>query len=86
MPPDFLGRPLVTADLVERAHRLGVEVHTQVVLCPGWNDAAHLDRTIDDLWSLGDGILSLSVVPVGLTKYRITSYNVCYTKLLRSAP
>ena len=49
----------------------GLEVHTQVVLCPEWNDGAHLDRTIDDLWSLGDSILSLSVVPVGLTRYNL---------------
>lgn len=49
----------------------GLEVHTQVVLCPEWNDGSHLDRTIDDLWSLGDAILSLSIVPVGLTKYNV---------------
>lgn len=49
----------------------GLEVHTQVVLCPGWNDGEHLDRTIDDLYAMGDGILSLSVVPVGLTKYNL---------------
>ena len=49
----------------------GLEVHTQVVLCPGWNDAVHLERTLDDLWSLGAGVLSLSVVPVGLTRYNL---------------
>ncbi len=49
----------------------GLEVHTQVVLCPEWNDGGHLDRTLDDLWSLGDGIRSLSVVPVGLTRYNV---------------
>ncbi|MHB1194329.1 MAG: DUF512 domain-containing protein [Longimicrobiales bacterium] len=49
----------------------GLEVHTQVVLCPEWNDGAHLDRTIEDLWSLGEGIRSLSVVPVGLTRYNL---------------
>ncbi len=49
----------------------GLELHTQVVLCPEWNDNEHLDRTIDDLWSLGDGIRSLSVVPVGLTRYNM---------------
>ncbi len=49
----------------------GLEVHTQVVLCPGWNDGAHLDRTIQDLYSLGEGILTLSVVPVGLTKRNV---------------
>jgi putative radical SAM enzyme (TIGR03279 family) len=49
----------------------GIDVHTQIVLCPGWNDGAHLDRTIDDLWQLGPGVLSLSVVPVGLTRYNL---------------
>ena len=61
-------------DIVEQLRRLteaGIEVHTQVVLCPGWNDGAHLDRTIADLWSLGAGVVSLSVVPVGLTRYNV---------------
>ena len=49
----------------------GLEVHTQVVLCPEWNDGEHLDRTIEDLWALGEGIRSLSVVPVGLTRYNL---------------
>lgn len=49
----------------------GLEAHTQVVLCPGWNDGEHLDRTLDDLWTLGAGILSVSVVPVGLTRYNV---------------
>jgi putative radical SAM enzyme (TIGR03279 family) len=49
----------------------GLEVHTQVVLCPEWNDRSHLDRTIEDLWALGPAILSLSVVPVGLTRYNL---------------
>lgn len=49
----------------------GLSVHTQVVLCPEWNDGVHLDRTMDDLFSLGEGVLSLSVVPVGLTKYNL---------------
>ena len=49
----------------------GLEVHTQIVLCPEWNDGPHLDRTIEDLWSLGPAIRSLSVVPVGLTRYNI---------------
>ncbi len=49
----------------------GLEVHTQVVLCPEWNDGEHLDRTIEDLWALGPAIRSLSVVPVGLTKYNL---------------
>ena len=49
----------------------GIDVHTQVVLCPGWNDGDHLDQTIEDLYSLGAAVRTLSVVPVGLTKYNV---------------
>lgn len=49
----------------------GLEVHTQAVLCPEYNDGVHLERTIEDLWGLGAGVLSLSVVPVGLTRYNL---------------
>jgi NifB/MoaA-like Fe-S oxidoreductase len=69
----LLGVPL-GGQIVEQLRELtqaGLEVHTQIVLCPEWNDGAHLDRTIDDLWSLGPGVLSLSVVPVGLTRYNL---------------
>ena len=61
-------------EIVEQLRELtqaGIEVHTQIVLCPEWNDGAHLDRTIEDLWSLGPNVLSLSVVPVGLTQYNL---------------
>ncbi|MFW5951091.1 MAG: DUF512 domain-containing protein [Gemmatimonadota bacterium] len=61
-------------DIVEKLARLtdaGIEMHTQVVLCPGWNDGSHLDRTMDDLWALGPKLLSVSVVPVGLTRYNL---------------
>ncbi|HEY0673355.1 MAG TPA: DUF512 domain-containing protein [Longimicrobiales bacterium] len=49
----------------------GIEVHTQIVLCPEWNDGEHLTRTIEDLWAIGPGVLSLSVVPVGLTQHNL---------------
>jgi len=54
----------------------GIELHTQVVLCPGWNDGAYLERTFGDLFALrrpaeGEGgVASLAVVPVGLTAHR----------------
>lgn len=55
----------------------GIQFHTQVVACPGLNDGVHLDRTIADLTSLGpDALLSISVVPVGLTKYRQGLYDL----------
>jgi putative radical SAM enzyme (TIGR03279 family) len=69
----MLGVPL-GGGIVEQLRELtaaGLEVHTQIVLCPEWNDGAHLARTIDDLWSIGPGVLSLSVVPVGLTQYNL---------------
>jgi len=49
----------------------GLELHTQAVICPGWNDGVHLDRTMNDLYGLGEGIRTLSVVPVGLTRYNV---------------
>jgi putative radical SAM enzyme (TIGR03279 family) len=61
-------------DIVDQLSALttaGLEVHTQVVLCPEWNDNEHLDRTLDDLWSLGPNVASMSVVPVGLTQYNL---------------
>lgn len=69
----LLGVPRGGEILADLARLLdgGLEVHTQVVLCPGWNDGRQLDRTIDELWALGDGILSLSIVPVGLTRYNV---------------
>ncbi|MEN9226958.1 MAG: TIGR03279 family radical SAM protein [Thermostichus sp. HHBFW_bins_43] len=57
-----------------RDHRL--QLHAQVVVCPGWNDGEHLTRTLLDLAAfrqLQDGIptvLSAAVVPVGLTRFR----------------
>ena len=51
-----------------------LEIHAQVVLCPGINDGVHLDRTLRDLASFHHGdtpaVASVAVVPVGLTKFR----------------
>ncbi len=54
----------------------GISFHTQVVSCPGLNDGPALDQTITDLTALGDAVLSISVVPVGLTKFRQGLYPV----------
>jgi len=48
----------------------GIEIHSQVVLCPGVNDGPQLERTIDELVALYPGVVTLAVVPVGLTRYR----------------
>jgi putative radical SAM enzyme (TIGR03279 family) len=51
----------------------GIEIHAQVVLCPGINDGLHLVKTIHDLAELHPGIVSTAIVPLGITdkhKYR----------------
>jgi NifB/MoaA-like Fe-S oxidoreductase len=47
----------------------GIGFHTQVVLVPGVNDGAALERTLQDLYGLGSAVLSVSIVPVALTEY-----------------
>ncbi len=47
-----------------------ITVNAQIVLCPGYNDGAELERTIADLLTMSDCVASVSVVPVGLTKFR----------------
>ena len=54
---------------LRRLIEMEIEVHTQIVLVPGLNDGSHLDRSIADLATLHPGVRSVSVVPVGLTKY-----------------
>jgi len=54
---------------LERLARLGIQVHTQVVLCAGINDGEVLEQTIEDLAALHPAVQSLSVVPVGLTRF-----------------
>ncbi len=48
----------------------GIQIHAQIVLCPGYNTGVEMDRTIRDLDNLGRGILSVGLVPVGLTRHR----------------
>ncbi len=60
-------------DIMEKIQKLiegGIEVNCQIVLCLGINDGEELDRSIRELGSLYPGVNSISVVPVGITKYR----------------
>jgi len=47
-----------------------IDFNAQIVLCPGINDGKKLDESIQSLAKYFPSILSLSVVPVGLTKYK----------------
>jgi putative radical SAM enzyme (TIGR03279 family) len=62
-PPDILTQ-------LRRLCDLGVEVHTQVVLVPGVNDGNALEQTVADLATLFPCVASVSLVPVGLTRFR----------------
>jgi NifB/MoaA-like Fe-S oxidoreductase len=54
---------------LQRVGSLGISCHTQLVLCPTINDGDELDRSIAELAALRPIVESISVVPVGLTKY-----------------
>jgi len=55
---------------IQFLHDHGIAMHTQIVLCPGINDGDVLERTVFDLYRFREQIVSLAVVPVGLTDHR----------------
>lgn len=60
--------PAVLPQLHWLAER-GIEMHTQLVITPGLNDGAHMEKSVLDLAELYPRVQSVSVVPVGLTKH-----------------
>lgn len=67
----LLGNPraLDVRDEIRRLGSFGVQVHCQIVLCPGVNDGEHLERTVGELLELHPIVRTVAVVPVGLTKF-----------------
>jgi NifB/MoaA-like Fe-S oxidoreductase len=49
--------------------RAGIEVHAQVVVCPGINDADELERTLHDVISLYPELASVALVPIGISDF-----------------
>ena len=49
----------------------GIEIHTQIVLCPGINDGEILKQSIEELSSYYPTVQSVGIVPVGLTGHRL---------------
>lgn len=47
-----------------------IPFHAQIVLCPGINDGKELERTLSDLSDLKNTVLSVAIVPVGITQFR----------------
>lgn len=61
-PDDFAGK---ISKLIEG----GVQIHAQIVLMPGINDREHLQKTVFDLYASYPGVMSIAIVPVGLSDY-----------------
>ena len=55
---------------IKRLKDGGITMNGQIVLCKGWNDGEELEKTIHDLSAYLPELQSVSVVPVGLTKFR----------------
>ncbi|AVX30841.1 putative radical SAM enzyme, TIGR03279 family [Carboxydocella thermautotrophica] len=55
---------------LQRLAAAGIELHTQIVCVPDYNDREELDKTVADLVSLYPQVQSIAVVPVGLTAHR----------------
>lgn len=67
----LLNNPRVP-NIVEQLQRLashGIRFHAQMVIVPGLNDGDILEQSLQDLWDLGEAVISVAVVPVGLTQF-----------------
>ncbi|HMF86741.1 MAG TPA: DUF512 domain-containing protein [Gemmatimonadaceae bacterium] len=47
----------------------GIQFHCQMVIVPGLNDEEVLEESLTDLWNMGEAVMSVAVVPVGLTQF-----------------
>ncbi len=67
----LLNNPRVP-NIVEQLTRLaghGIQFHCQMVIVPGLNDGDVLEASLTDLWNLADAVITVAVVPVGLTQF-----------------
>jgi putative radical SAM enzyme (TIGR03279 family) len=60
--------PNIVEQLTRLAHH-GIQFHCQMVVVPGLNDGEVLEASLTDLWNLGDAVITVAVVPVGLTQF-----------------
>ena len=60
-----------------------IPFHAQIVLCPGYNDGKELERTLKDLHKLGKTLLSVAIVPVGVTQFRDTELKIVDEKVAK---
>jgi len=67
----LLNNPRVP-NIIDQLTRLaagGIQFHCQMVVVPGLNDADVLEQSLADLFALGDAVLSVALVPVGVTQF-----------------
>lgn len=57
-------------EIIKRLADAGIQMNTQLVLCPGINDGDELRHSIEQLSALYPAVQSIAAVPVGLTKFR----------------
>ena len=57
-------------DVMRRFAEAGIVMNCQIVCCPGLNDGAELGRSMRELEALWPAVHSVSIVPVGLTRFR----------------
>lgn len=55
---------------IDKLVQAGITVNAQIVLCRGWNDGIELEKSLEDMVRVTPMLHSISVVPIGLTKYR----------------
>lgn len=63
----FAGDSLKYLDVL---YQHNIPMNGQIVLCKGWNDGEELRRSLEDLLKLAPVMESVSVVPLGMTKFR----------------
>jgi putative radical SAM enzyme (TIGR03279 family) len=67
----LLNNPRVP-NIIEQLRQLaegGIQFHCQMVVVPGLNDGDVLEQSLRDLWDLGASVISVALVPVGLTQF-----------------
>jgi len=67
----LLNNPRVP-NIIDQLTRLaagGIQFHCQMVIVPGLNDGAVLEASLNDLWAFGEAVISVALVPVGLTQF-----------------
>lgn len=69
----FAGRCI---DIMRRFAEAGIRMNCQIVCCPGLNDGDELERTMRELAEMYPAVHSVSIVPVGLTKFREGLYEL----------